>query len=488
MAASGRTAPTPIMEPNPLDPSPDNIADIFELIEKHRLLEVVARNQETPRSALLEQLQHRQNLVELRKRLRTRHPADIAHLLELLPVADRLVVWRELPVPLAAQSLVQVSDGIRAALVSDTPRAALVDMLRELDADDLRYLSPWVPSDVIDAVVASLEATDRKWVEDEEGNRADTVGRLMTRELVSVKDGNTVAECLLTLRQCASLPEHLDRIFVVDARNVLVGAIELGPLVIAAPEEAVSSVMQRHPRAFVPSDDAHDVAQAFERYDLLSAPVVDERGKLIGRVTADVVVDFIRASADQDVLALAGLRKAENLFGPVLDSARNRWPWLAVNLATAFVASRVIGAFEAEIEQLVALAALMPIVASIGGNTGNQTVALVIRGLALDQLRAGNRWHLLRKELTVSLLNGALWGAVVGLFATLVYHSAALGAVMSGAVFMNLVVAACVGVLVPLGLHALDRDPAQGASVILTFATDSMGFFLFLALASAFLM
>jgi magnesium transporter len=268
---------------------------------------------------------------------------------------------------------------------------------------------------------------------------------------------------------------------------VLIGSVGLGALLIAGPESSVAKVMDADVRRFRPYDEAHEVATAFERYDLLSAPIVDERGKLIGRVTADAVMDFIRTSSDNDVLSLAGLRKAEDLFAPAIDSARNRWPWLAVNLATAFVASRVIGAFEQTIQQLVALAALMPIVASIGGNTGNQTVALMVRGLALDQITAGSGWHLLRKELTVSLLNGAVWGTLVGAFATLVYRSIPLGVVMTGAVLLNLVIAALVGVFVPLVLHRLDRDPAQGSSVMLTFVTDSMGFLLFLGLAKAFL-
>ena len=207
---------------------------------------------------------------------------------------------------------------------------------------------------------------------------------------------------------------------------------------------------------------------------------------MIGRVTADAVMDFIRSSAGDDVLALAGVRKAEDLFAPAVDSARNRWPWLAVNLATAFIASRVIGAFEGTIQQLVALAALMPIVASIGGNTGNQTVALVVRGLALGQITENSAWHLLRKELLVAFLNGALWGTIVGLFAIVQVDAARL--VMMSAVLMNPIIAAIIGVSVPLVLHRLDRDPAQGSSVMLTFVTDSMGFFLFLGLANAFLL
>ena len=245
--------------------------------------------------------------------------------------------------------------------------------------------------------------------------------------------------------------------------------------------------MEADPLAFHPDDTAAQAARAFERYDLVSVPVVNERGKLIGRLTVDAVVDFIRVTADQDALAMAGLRGSEDLFAPVWHSARNRSPWLFVNLITAFVATRFIGLFESTIQSLVALATLMPIVASIGGNTGNQTVALVIRGLAYEQLSQDSRRHLLRKEMIVSLVNGLLWGGLLGLFSGLVYQRVRLGLVMTAAVMLNLVIAAAVGVLVPLALQRSGRDPAQGSSVLLTFITDSMGFFLFLGLARLFL-
>ena len=234
--------------------------------------------------------------------------------------------------------------------------------------------------------------------------------------------------------------------------------------------------------AFTPDQPATDAAQAFERYDLVSAPVVDDLGKLIGRLRIDAVLDFVRVAADQDALVRAGLRGAEDLFATVRQSFRNRWPWLCLNLGTAFVASRVIGWFEEEIVRIAALAALMPIVASLGGNTGNQTVALVTRALALDQLR-GSRLRLVRKELAVGAVNGLLWGGVLGILALALYHSAPLGAVMMTAVVLNLLVAAVAGIAVPLALHRLGRDPAHGSSVVLTFVTDGMGFLLFLGLA-----
>ncbi len=238
---------------------------------------------------------------------------------------------------------------------------------------------------------------------------------------------------------------------------------------------------------FRPEDEASDAARAFERYDLVSAAVVDDRGKLVGRFTVDTVMDVVRDETSLRALKHAGLSGDEDLFAAPWASARNRWPWLAVNLITAFVASRVIGQFEGLIGQLAALAALMPIVASIGSNTGNQTMALVIRSLALDQLQLGGTPRLVRKELTISLLNGAMWGLLVGLLAVVIYASVTLGVVMSGAVVLNLLVAALAGVAIPVGLHAAGRDPALGSSVLLTFITDAMGFFLVLGLASVFL-
>jgi magnesium transporter len=466
----------------------EQVNDVHRLLDKHRLLEEVARRQETPKSALLEQMQHRQNLVELHRRLRALHPADVAQLLQSLPIEDRMIVWRELTPQLAGPALVEVERGVRESLVEHSDRSALVAALRELDADDLRYLAESLPDDLVDEVSALLDARDRSWMEQNRAYAENSAARLMVQDELSLRERQTAGDAIALIRSRGRLPTHTDRLFVADSRNVLIGAIPLGALLVADAGREVTSIMDADIRRFHPYDDAEEVAKAFERYDLLSAPIVDDRGKLIGRVSADAVMDFIRASSGNDVLALAGLRKAEDLFAPVWDSARNRWPWLAVNLATAFVASRVIGAFEGTIQQLVALATLMPIVASIGGNTGNQTVALVVRGLALDQIRIASAWHLLRKELIVSVLNGLLWGTVVGMIAGAIYASAALAGVMAAAIVLNLIIAALVGVFVPLLLERAGRDPAQGSSVMLTFVTDGMGFFLFLGLARLFLL
>jgi magnesium transporter len=234
-------------------------------------------------------------------------------------------------------------------------------------------------------------------------------------------------------------------------------------------------------------EKADVAASAFERYDLVSAPVVDTNDRLVGRVTVDEVLDFVRQSGEEDLLAQAGLREEEDVFASVWASFRNRWAWLAVNLVTAFIASRVIGLFDGSIEKLVALAALMPIVAGIGGNSGNQTITMIVRAVALGQVTAANARQLIGKEITVSLVNGVVWGGVIGLVAAVLYKNVALGLVMVLAMTLNLMLAALMGVLIPVTMLKVGRDPAVGSSVLITAVTDSGGFFIFLGLATLFL-
>ena len=234
-------------------------------------------------------------------------------------------------------------------------------------------------------------------------------------------------------------------------------------------------------------EKAEQAAQAFERYDLVSAPVLDDAGRLVGRVTVNTVVDYIRSESESDVLNLAGLREEEDIFASVWKSAKNRWMWLALNLCTAFFASRVIGGFENTIEQFVALATLLPIVAGIAGNSANQTTTIIIRSLALGQITANNAQRLIIKELAIGLLNGIVWGGVAGLFAFFLYHNALLGLILTSAMLLNLLLGALAGLLIPLAMHRMGRDPAIGSSVMLTAITDSGGFFIFLGLAALFM-
>ena len=306
--------------------------------------------------------------------------------------------------------------------------------------------------------------------------------------MVTIREDVSLEVVLRYLRRLKELPGHTDKLFVVDYDGILKGVLPIKRLLVNDPEKKVAEVMANDPVTFHPEEDAYDAAQAFERYDLISAPVVDKSDRLIGRLTIDEMVDLIREESESEVLNMAGLREEEDIFASVWRSLRNRWAWLAINLITAFVASRVIGLFEGSIEKLVALAALMPIVAGIGGNSGNQTITMIVRAMALDQVSPGNTGRLMRKELAVSLLNGLIWGGVIGAVAFWLYGSWSLGLVMTGAMTLNLLLAALMGVLIPMTLTRLGRDPAMGSSVMITAVTDSGGFFIFLGLATLFLL
>lgn len=464
-----------------------SVADLRRLLARHRLLDGLAARQDGPKRRLLEDLQHRQNAAELQRYVQGMHAADVAFALEALPLDDRRSVWEHVTTEQGAQVLVEVDAVVRESLVAMTADDTLVRLLTALDPEDLAYVSDTVPADVLARASAAFATADRSVFEDSRLYQNDSVGFYMTREWVAVPETHTVERTIEDLRTRGELPAQTDRLFVVDGRHVLIGSVALQALLVQRPEATILEGMNRDVPTFGPLDSAADAVKAFERYDLVSAPVVDERGKIMGRLTVDAAMDVMRGQADLQALRTAGLREDEDLFAAPLASARNRWPWLGINLVTAFVASRVIGQFESTIGSLAPLAALMPIVASIGGNTGNQTMAIVIRALAGARVQHAEAARLMRKELVVSLLNGTVWGAIVGLFAFAFYSSAGLGVVMSSAVVLNLVVAAVTGVAVPLLLHGAGRDPAQGSSVLLTFVTDAMGFFLFLGLASVFL-
>jgi magnesium transporter len=465
----------------------ETVTEITQLLHRYKVLEELAQRQETPNRELLATMQQKQNLADLGRRVAPLHPADLAFVLESLPRDDRLLVWREAVPGQAGEALVEVDPAVRGSLIAATERRRSMDILRTLDLDDLAWIADSIPEDILGEVTRSLGDADQTLLRQAIGYPKNSVGELMTREVATVRENETVTDALEDLRGRGALPEHTDRLFVVDGRNVLRGALSLQALLLGQASATVDTLMDRDPLSFSPEEEAAHAALAFERYNLLSAPVVNDRGKLVGRVSVDAVMDFVRQDAENDALAMAGLRGAEDLFAPAFEAARHRSPWLVVNLATAFIATRFIGLFETSIQELVALATLMPIVASVGGNTGNQTVALVIRGLAFGQVNPANFRYLMRKELAISLFNGLLWGGLAGVFAGVLYGHVWLGAVMMAAVLLNLIIAATAGVTVPMVLQRVGRDPAQGASVLLTFITDSMGFLLFLGLARIFL-
>lgn len=466
----------------------DRLAQVVDLLHRHRLVEDLTHRQEGAHHELVEGLVHRQNLAELQRKLNELHPADIARILEALPLDDRLTVWQLVRAERDGDILLEVSDAVRETLIADMDDHELIAAAKEMDADELADLAPELPRDVVHELMESLDAQQRERVRSALSYDEDQVGALMDFEMVTIREDVSLEVVLRYLRRFKELPGHTDKLFVVDYDGVLKGVLPIKRLLINDPETQVGEIMAVEPVTFHPEEDAYDAAQAFERYDLVSAPVVDKNGKLIGRLTIDEMVDLIREEGESEVLNMAGLREEEDIFASVWKSVGNRWSWLAVNLVTAFLASRVIGLFEGSIEKLVALAALMPIVAGIGGNSGNQTITMIVRAMALDQVSTGNTARLLRKELGVALINGLVWGGVIGVVAYFLYDSWSLGVVMTAAMTLNLLLAALMGVLIPMTLVRLGRDPAMGASVMITAMTDSGGFFIFLGLASLFLL
>jgi magnesium transporter len=477
-------------EPHYTDNVQHHLQQVQSLLERHALVEDLANRQEMPRAErheLVGVLLHKQHLAELREKLEGLHPADIAYILEALPIEQRLLVWDLVKAERDGEILIEVSDAVRESLIAAMSRDELREAAEQLDTDEIADLAPDLPQAVMYDVFKSLSIEEREQLREAMSYPENAVGALMDFDMVTIREDVTLEVVSRYLRRFDELPDHTDQLFVIDRDDMLKGALPLNILLVNDPEIEVAPLVIHETITLHPDDKAEQAAQAFERYDLVSAPVVDEDGRLVGRVTVNAVVDFIRAESESDVLNLAGLREEEDIFASVWKSAQNRWLWLALNLCTAFFASRVIGAFEGTIAKYVALATLMPIVAGIAGNSANQTTTIIIRALAVGQISPTNARRLLAKELAISALNGVVWGGVAGLFAYFLYHDMLLGVIMTSAMLLNLLLGAIVGMMIPLVLQRMGRDPAIGSSVMLTAITDSGGFFIFLGLATLFL-
>ena len=427
--------------------------------------------------------------ADLRLLLEELHPADVADILESLPQEERMLVWHLATPEEDGEVLLEVSDAVRESLIDAMDREELLAAVDDLDADELAELADDLPQEIVDEALSARDAEERAQVDAARSYDDHQVGAIMDFEMVSIRADVTCEVVLRYLRRFDSLPDHTDKIFVVDEEDVLRGVLPIRKLLVSDPDDRVEDVMiKKDVVRFSPEDDVEEAAQAFERYDLVTAPVVDGEKHLIGRITIDEIVDVIREESDADMRNMAGLQEEEDLFAPVWDSVKNRWVWLAINLCTAFVASRVIGVFSGSIEKIVALAALMPIVAGIGGNSGNQTITMIVRALAMGQLSTAQAGRLLKKEIGVALVNGVIWGSVMGLISWILYGSVGIGLVMVAAMTLNLLLAAAVGVLIPIVMEKLGRDPALGSSVLITAVTDSGGFLIFLGLATIFLL
>src|SRR3989338_769055 len=415
------------------------------------------------------------------------HPADIARILEGLPPEPRATAWGQVDIQHMGEVLLELPEAVRVDLVKLMDDKALVAAARALDTDDIADLIPDLSDEVIAEILFALDKQDRQRLDAVLSYPDDTAGGLMNVDAITVRENITLEVVLRYLRRRDELPEHTNRLFVVDRSDRLAGDLKLTKLLTAEPKARVSQVMEREVVKFTALTPDKDVAAAFESYNLISAPVVDENNRLLGRITVDDVVDVIREQADRQVMAPAGLSEDQDIFAPVARSSRRRGIWLGINLVTAFIASWVIGLFEQTIQQVVALAVLMPIVASMGGNAGTQTLTLVVRGLAVGTISESNARRLLSRELMIGAVNGLVWALVVAAVAVWWNGNLVIGALIAAAMIINLAFAALSGVGIPFLVRRLGVDPALASGVILTTVTDVVGFFAFLGLATLFL-
>ncbi|MGD8588508.1 MAG: magnesium transporter [Chromatiales bacterium] len=420
------------------------------------------------------------------------HPAEIADALEFLPRDLRPDLWNEVPAAMKGEVLLELHGEVRQQLIDTSDEAELLAALATLEMDELADLDADLPVSVVDAMVQAMDVQRRDRYEAVRSYPDDTAGGLMDVDATAVRADVSLKAVLRYLRKIrgrqGALPEHLDSLMVVDRDNTYLGLLKLSDVVSLGSQTTVSEAMMSGVPAIPVLTPATEVARLFEDQDLISAAVVSEADRLLGRITIDDVVDVMRGKAEHEVMSRAGLTEATDMFAPIISSASRRAIWLGVNLVNAFIAAWVIGLFEESIDKLVALAVLMPVIASMGGVAGNQTLTLVTRGIALEQIGKSNARRLLVREITLGLLNGVFWALVVAVVAIFWFDDMRLGAVFGFALVLNLLTGAMAGTLVPLALHRLGIDPALAGGVVLTAATDVVGFLSFLGLATLFLL
>lgn len=425
---------------------------------------------------------------QVNRLVNTMHPAEVASLLESLPPAQREIVWDLVDPEAEGDVLVELNEEVRADLIRDMEAEDLVAAAENLELDDLADLLRDLPENVHQQVLRSMDSRDRERLNAVLAYEPDTAGGLMNTDTVSVRPDVTLETVLRYLRMRGEIPDNTDALFVVNRHDRHLGTLDLTRLLTEDPERTVGEVMNTAVPAIAPGTPATEVAGLFEDRDLLSAAVVGPDGRLLGRITVDDVVDIIREEASHSVMSMAGLDEDVDMFAGVVPSARRRGLWLGVNLGTAFLAAWVVGLFETTIENIVALAVLMPIVASMGGVAATQTLTLIVRGIALGQVERSNARWLLSKEIAVALLNGVAWATVVAAVAFLWFRNWKIAAVIFAAMMVNLFAAALAGVLVPLTLRRLGVDPAVAGGVVVTTVTDVVGFASLLGLGTWVLM
>jgi magnesium transporter len=416
------------------------------------------------------------------------HPAEIASLLQSLPATQRKVLWQFIDPEMEGEVLAELEEPVRASLIREMDPQQLVAAVAHMDPDDLADLVAELPEAVTDQLLKSMTDRDRERLQSLLSYPEHSAGGLMNTDTVSVRPDVTVEVVLRYLRMRGELPEKTDCLFVVDAHDRYIGSVPLTRLVTEDPHRLIGDLVEPEAQTVDPDKPAHEVAQLFQDLDLISVPVVSAEGKLLGRITIDDIVDVIREEGDEAMLSMAGLPTREDTFGGTATSVLRRLPWLAMSAGTALLSASIIRQFEPTIQQVAVLAALMPIVASMGGVAGTQTVTLVIRGLALGQVRQTNAMWLLLKEAGVGALTGLIWAIVIGLLVMVWLGDRRIAVVMGAAMLINMLAAGTIGATIPMLLHRLRLDPALGAGVLLTTCTDIVGFATLLGVATLVLL
>lgn len=422
--------------------------------------------------------------VHVRRQLQDMEPEDIAHLLEASPRKSREALWQLTDPEDYGEILEELSEDIKDSLVSKMAPETLAEATEGMETDDVAYVLRSLPDDVSREVLAQMDSADRKRVETVLSYSEETAGGLMNTDVITIRADVDIDVVLRYMRMRGELPEATDTLYVIDENSKLIGHLSLMTLLTTQPDVQVSEVMDDADEAIYVDTSDTDVASLFERRNWVSAPVVDENRHLVGRITIDDVVDVIREDAEHSMMSMAGMDDEEDTFAPVVKSTRRRSIWLGVNILTALAAAAVSNLFESTLEQMASIAVLMTIVPSMGGVAGNQTVALVIRGLALGHIGDSNQRELLLKEAAIGLLNGILWAIIIGVIVILWKGDWMLGAIIAAAMLTNLLAAGISGVTIPILLKKVNIDPALAGGMALTTITDVVGLFVFLGLAT----
>jgi magnesium transporter len=426
--------------------------------------------------------------IDIRNWVHSLYPAETAHILESIEPEQRAKIWAVIPPSVMAEILVEVNVAVGSSLLKITDRKDLIAATERLGSDSVIDLLHVLPEPLLSQVLESIGVQQRNRIEQALSYEEHTAGSVMLQDVLTIRADVSLDVVSRYLRLRGSLPVATDSLIVIDRNQHFQGLLHLNQLLTRDPHSKVEDVMDTRSAGVSFRMPSRDVAVLFERRKLLSAPVLADDGKVIGRIILEDVVGLIRNEADHSLMSMAGLKEAQDMFEPVVDSAKRRALWLGVNLLTAFLAASVIDLFEATIQQIVALAVLMPIVASMGGIAGSQTLTLVVRGLALRQVTPANSASLLNKEVSVGLVNGLIWAVVVSIVAGLWFHNSHIGLLLGTAMLINLVCAAAAGVLIPVLLDKMGIDPALAGGVLLTTVTDVVGFMAFLGLATLFLL